>query len=133
MIVVLDANAAVEIVLKLAQAGPIRSAVSEADYVTAPDLFVSEVANALWKYVRADVLTGEHADQAAATTLQFIDHFESSQILQREALAVAHAYGHPVYDTLYAVLARRNSAVLVTKDKRLRELATNLGIEVLTI
>lgn len=133
MIVVLDANAAVELVLKLPQAGPIRSAVSEADYVTAPDLYVSEVANALWKYVRADVLTVEHADQAAATTLQFIDHFESSQILQREALAVAHAHGHPVYDTLYAVLARRNSAVLVTKDKRLRELATDLGIEVLTI
>lgn len=35
MIVVLDANAAVEMVLKLPQAEPIRSAVSNADYVTA--------------------------------------------------------------------------------------------------
>lgn len=35
MIVVLDANAPVEMVLKLPQAEPIRSAVADADYVTA--------------------------------------------------------------------------------------------------
>jgi predicted nucleic acid-binding protein len=37
---------------------------------------------------------------------------------------------HPVYDTLYLVLARRNNAVLLTQDRRLAELGRLLDIEV---
>jgi predicted nucleic acid-binding protein len=37
---------------------------------------------------------------------------------------------HPVYDMLYLILARRNSAPLLTRDKKLKGVALKSGVEV---
>lgn len=49
---VLDASAAIEIVVQRSQAARLRGIVEEADVVLAPDLFVPEVVNTTWKYCR---------------------------------------------------------------------------------
>ncbi len=49
MITVLDASAAVEVVLHRPNADTISSVLRSADLTLAPDLYVSEIANALWK------------------------------------------------------------------------------------
>jgi predicted nucleic acid-binding protein len=48
--------------------------------------------------------------------------------LLTEALASACKTGHPVYDHLCVILARRYAARLLTRDRRLAELAGQLGI-----
>lgn len=50
--IVLDASAALEAVLSGPSAMRILDVLAEASIVLAPDLFSSEVANSLWKYVR---------------------------------------------------------------------------------
>ncbi|MDL1952047.1 type II toxin-antitoxin system VapC family toxin, partial [Acidobacteria bacterium ACD] len=48
-----------------------------------------------------------------------------------EALSEASRYGHPVYDLLYAVLARREGCKVLTFDRRLTSLLRELGISVI--
>ena len=47
--------------------------------------------------------------------------FMSEKELWKEALNITKAQDHPVYDMLYAALARRNDATLLTMDKELCE------------
>jgi predicted nucleic acid-binding protein len=133
VIVVLDANAAIELVLKRALAGRIAGTIGDADYVIAPDLYVADVTNTLWKYTRANLLSLEDANRVLQSAVDMIDRLESSLGLHQEALTLAHRQSHPVYDALYLVLARRNAAMLVTVDSRLRDLAKGLDITVLDL
>jgi predicted nucleic acid-binding protein len=47
--VVLDASAAIEIALGRSQAARLAGILAEADVVLAPELYVSEVVNTIWK------------------------------------------------------------------------------------
>ncbi len=70
MIVVLDASAAVGVTLMQPQAKPFISHLETANLVLTPDLFVSEVCNAFWKYRKANLLDREQAEQLLAMTLE---------------------------------------------------------------
>jgi predicted nucleic acid-binding protein len=48
--------------------------------------------------------------------------------LLTEALASACRTGHPVHDQIYVILARRHAARLLIRDRRLAELAGQLGV-----
>ena len=50
MIVVLDASAAIKIILNHTSAKGFSDVLKKSDWVIAPDIFVSEVTNAFWKY-----------------------------------------------------------------------------------
>ena len=129
MIAVLDASAAVELILSRPAAEELSELVAKAELVLAPDLYVAEVSNALWKYTIAsgdsDGYT-ELLDDAVALTDELID----SVSLYREAFALSTQHQHPVYDSLYLVVARRNSATILTVDRRLRSLASTLQIDI---
>lgn len=129
MIVVLDASAAVGVTLMQPQAKPLISHLEGADLVLAPDLFVSEVCNAFWKYRKANLLDRDQAEQALVMALQLPDRVESAAGFYQEAFALAVRHQHPFYDTLYLVLARRHAATLLTIDKRLAALANSLEIQ----
>jgi predicted nucleic acid-binding protein len=45
-------------------------------------------------------------------------------------LAESLRIGHPVYDVFYLVIARRNNAYLLTKDKKMQSIARALKIKV---
>ncbi len=122
MIVVVDASAAVEVVLDRSRAEELRSYLEEADYVIAPDLYVSEVANALWKYLRS-TSEGSMDVSIVDDAVGVPDDLVTSRSLYREAFGLSVRQGHPVYDCLYLVVARRNSATLLTLDRRLAALA----------
>jgi len=98
MIVVLDASAAVEIAVGRPLAQAVRSVLTEAELVLAPDLYVSEVANVYWKYVRARLLKQEEAVVALDSTVALVDEFVRGIDLYREALSFASQFDHPVYD-----------------------------------
>lgn len=128
MRLVLDASAAVRLVMRAEAADKLLEPVSAAMVVAAPSLYASEVANALWKYVKAGSLEVETALERYEEAINLIDDFTPDWELTTEALTEAARYGHPVYDLLYAVLARRTGCVVLTMDKRLKTLLDQMGI-----
>jgi len=130
MITVLDASVAVSISMNLPESTKFKQLIEACDLVIAPDLLVAEVSNAVWKYVKAGVIDSEQGDLVLERAIGFVDQFESSLILYREAFALSVNHQHPVYDALYVVLARRNNAVLATLDRRLANLASKLNIRI---
>jgi predicted nucleic acid-binding protein len=128
MIMVLDASAAVALAMNLPDSAKFQLHIETADLVLAPDLFVAEVTNAIWKYVKAGIVDSVQGDRLLERAVGLVDTFETSLDLYREAFSLSVDQLHPVYDALYLVLARRNNAVLATLDRRLSDLASKLHI-----
>jgi predicted nucleic acid-binding protein len=129
MKVILDASAAVAAV-----AGEKKLLVAEktlgATATIAPDLFIVEVTNGLWKYVVWEGLPVEDAVKHLRSALSMINSFRSVAELAEEALRAASIHRHPVYDLYYAILARREGAAILTFDNRLKQLCTKMGVPV---
>jgi predicted nucleic acid-binding protein len=86
----------------------------------APDVFVAEVTNVIWKRARLfDGITEDEAHTAVDRMLQTLPELRPSDTLAEQALDLAVAFRTPVYDCLYAALALREGATLVTADNRL--------------
>lgn len=127
-VVVLDASAAVEIVLWTALGGGLAAHVAEAADVVVPDHFHLECAAAL----RRLELRGEVAPEVASAALEQVLTLRVRRVDTRPLLREAWSLRANVTmaDALYVVLARRLGAPLVTGDVRLTK-APKLGIEVL--
>ena len=126
---VLDASAAVRLTIghpDIPEA--VFDALERADRVLAPRLFFSEVGNALWKYVRAGGLTEEDALERLREARALVSSTVDDAELIEEALTAAVRFDHPVYDAVYAVLARRQSCAVVTMDGRFRSLLEAMRI-----
>jgi predicted nucleic acid-binding protein len=123
---VLDASAVVRIIEGSPQAVAMGEALASADLVLAPELMLTEVANALWRLQRAGQLEGAGLQQRFERAVALVDHIEPDRTLQAEALALATHLDHPVYDCLYLVLARRGVAALLSADQRLLKLAARV-------
>lgn len=127
---VLDASAAIRLTLGHPDvpAGIIDS-LKAADRVLAPRLFFSEVGNALWKYVRAGGISEGEALERLRETRALVSATVDDRELIEEALTAAVRFDHPVYDAMYAVLARRRSCPVVTMDTRLESLLEAMRID----
>ena len=130
MIVVIDASMAVDIVIRPDNNIREVEILSEAKWVLSPTLFVSEVANAFWKYHAFQNLPQERAANGIALALELPDSLADDSELQVEAFALSCLTRHSVYDMLYLILARRNDAFLLTKDKVLNKLAAKHDVRV---
>lgn len=128
MITILDASAAVALALNLPESLKFQQNIHNSALVLAPDLFVAEVSNAVWKYVRAGILDTDQGGIVLERAVGLVDTFEPVQMLYKEAFSVSVDHLHPVYDALYLVLARRHAGLLATVDKRLAGLASKLHI-----
>jgi predicted nucleic acid-binding protein len=128
MNIVIDASAAVGLVLAMPGTEIFHEQLEQAALVTAPDLFVPEICNAIWKYRKADLIPAARCEKVLEHALSLPDRIEPSTALYLEAFTLACRHLHPVYDTLYLVLARRNNAFILTLDRRLAALATKLEI-----
>ena len=115
---VLGASAALHVVMRLPTAEPVIDQLEQATLVLVPQLYFSETANALWKYVSHNQLSAEQAIERYQDICALPDQAISDQTLALEALSLASANNHPVYDMIYAVLARRNACGILSKDSR---------------
>ena len=127
----LDASAAVTVALDTAKHRNAYDRLVGADSVYAPALFVTETANALWKYVNAKHMSEESALRLHRETTAMIDRLVDDVSLFPEALALAARLRHPVYDTVYLVVARRTESALMTFDAKLAQHARKLEIDVI--
>lgn len=123
MIVTLDVSAAAEILLGRPEADDLGQCVADADWVLVPALYTAELCNVFWKYYEFHAFPLDACERAIAQGLALPDTFSDDRDLQREAFAMACRCKRPVYDMLYLVLARRQSARLLTTDKALKALA----------
>lgn len=130
MKVVLDASAAIEVVLGRGQAERLAAVLEEADVVLAPELFIPEVVNTIWKYHRFERLGLDACDRAMEAALSLVDALVSSKETYGEAFLLARTARRPVYDMFYLALARREDAVFLTLDKALRKEAEHQGVRV---
>jgi predicted nucleic acid-binding protein len=89
-----------------------------------PDLFYSECANVLWKYVRRFGYPRADAQQAVADLVSLNLRRVPALDLLTDALGIALSLNVTVYDASYLALADRLTAPLVTADESLaRKLA----------
>jgi len=133
MRLVLDASAAVRMVMRAEGADGLLESVATATVVAAPSLYASEVANALWKYVKAGSLDAETALERHEESINLIDAFTPDWELTTEALSEATRFKHPGYDLLYGVLARRTGCAVLTMDERLRALLGQMGVGTVSV
>jgi predicted nucleic acid-binding protein len=131
MRLVLDASAAIEVVLGRSRARQFERALEEADEVLAPELLVPEVVNTVWKYHQFENLSLNACDRALELALGLVDVLVSCKDLYREAFLLARISRRPAYDMFYLALARREDAAFLTTDAALRKEAERQGIRVL--
>ena len=133
MIAVLDASAAVEVLLQRRKAEALSGLLAEAEWVLAPTLYVAELTNVFWKYHRYNSLPQETCETALAHGLELPDTLARDAELQREAFAMACRCSAPAYDMFYLVLARRNAATLLTIDTARADLAREHDVEAIDV
>ena len=95
-----------------------------------PDLFYSECANILWKYVRRFGYPAGNARQDVADLLALRLQTVSTADVLAPALALALQYDITAYDACYAALAQQLDLPLITADSPLRRKLAGSGIAI---
>ena len=130
MRIVLDVSAAYCVVLGIGKSADFIQLLSEADLVISPDLFISEATNTAWKHFKIGGKKKDDCEEIAQNSIELIDNFISSSDIWYEALELSLQLNHPTYDCFYLVCARRNNAILLTADNKLKKIASDLGISI---
>ena len=134
---VIDTSALVKFVLPEDHSDVVRSLVARHRTsgltLLAPDYILVESANVLWKYVQRDTLLADQARLALKVLEQtgviLVPH---TQLLE-DAMRFAMAVSITVYDALFAVLALRENAPLITADYPLVTRLSDTGVQTITL
>jgi len=129
MTIVLDVSACIQIVLKKEKHIEFQEIYEKATWVIAPNLYTYEITNVLWKYNRSKIFNHFECLQYIEDGINLIDDFINEKDLWKESLKESINYDHPAYDMFYAVLARRNDALLLSNDKDLIKICKKMKIE----
>jgi predicted nucleic acid-binding protein len=116
-VIVLDASAAVELVLGTAVGSRVRERVGGSETLHAPHLIDLEVAQALRRLVTADEITAHRADGAVSDLGALRVRRYPHDVLLPRVWALRD--GLTAYDAAYVALAEALDAPLVTRDARL--------------
>jgi predicted nucleic acid-binding protein len=128
---VLDASAAIEVVLNRGKAPHFVHLLEDADEVLAPDLLVSEVVNTFWKYHHMASLDLDTCERGIELAFGLIDALVPAKDLYREAFLLARTTRRSAYDMFYLTLAKREDAGLLTMDAALKKEAVRQAIRVM--
>ena len=85
----------------------------------APALWEAELANVVWRAVRAGILPADEGPKRLHWAVRLGIHSVSSKTLWQGALYRSIESGVAVYDTLFVELAGRNHLPLATFDRRM--------------
>ncbi len=127
-VLVLDASAAVRAVMDAGAHPGLIDELANAAVILAPALLRIEAANALWEYQSAGIIEAPVAHERHAEICALVHRFVDEQALFPEALQLAADLDHPVYDAVYAVVARRHAGTVLTFDRRLQALCERAAI-----
>ena len=119
MTLVVDSSVATKWYVDESGAAAARELIGSRERLVAPTLILTEVANALWRKCRLNEMEWRQARRAVLTLSAMFQVLEPIEELNAEAFELAEELGHPVYDCLYVVLAKRTDGQLATADRRL--------------
>jgi predicted nucleic acid-binding protein len=128
MIVVLDSNAAIEVVLKRKKGNVFRELIEASEKTITSEFFRIETANVIRKYYKGNYIAKEETNKLLELSENLIDEFIPISENNLEALNEAMRLDYSAYDMLYLTLARRTGALLITLDHRLNEIAKQEGV-----
>jgi predicted nucleic acid-binding protein len=129
MTAALDVSGAIQVVLKKEKLYKFKAVLDNADIVIAPDLFVPELTNTLWKYHKAKIFSMDECIQYIEDGIDLIDTFIDSKYFWREAFAEGVKNNHSIYDMYYVTIARKNNGILITNDNGLSKICEELSIQ----
>ena len=99
MIIVIDASAGIEIILNRSKSAFFNRKILSARKIITSDLYKIEVANVIWKYVKANLLEKNRANQALALVQGLVDEFIDIAENNEEAMNESIRTGHSTYRT----------------------------------
>ncbi|MCP3736352.1 type II toxin-antitoxin system VapC family toxin [Sphingomonas sp. RP10(2022)] len=118
MTIVVDASVAIKFsVEELGSAAALELIRSEPALV-APDLILTEAANAYWAMVRTSRLLMVHAEANLEDLPRYFNRLYPTGTLIKAALTIAFQLRHPVYDCVYVALAEKLGCRLMTADRK---------------
>ena len=127
--IVLDCSAAVAIVRETLEGNALRAPMLENETTLTSEMFVAEVRNSFWKYVRAQLMTIEEAEFYIEKAIGLVDEIVPLKENADEAFAEAVRQNHSVYDMFYLTLVRRSAGTLFSLDKKLVNLCTEMKLD----
>jgi predicted nucleic acid-binding protein len=130
VIVILDASAAIKIIIQQSSVKKLSDFFKNADWVIAPDIFISEVINVFWKYHQFEDLPLNISEDYLNKSIRLIDDYIDAGELYQEAFSFSCQTNHPVYDSMYLICARRHSGIFLSADRKLNKLAQKHSIKV---
>ncbi len=119
MTFVIDANVGVKWFIEEPRSLAARKILEKGTAFIAPDIFIPEICNVVWKKVRKQEITAEQGQAIVNNIPTILDYYVPSSDLASRAFVLAVQYNHPVYDCLYLALAERDSFTLVTDNAKL--------------
>ena len=119
MTIVADASVALRWLFRLGGSAKAEELLRLNDRVIAPDLVITEITNAAWKFVTFNNVATQAAMAAVREAARAFDELVPARELKDRAFAIAVELRHPAYDCFYLALAERRDALLVTADDRL--------------
>lgn len=117
--IVVDASVAIKWFLPEVHAGNAAQLLQKNLQLIAPDLFLAEVGNILWKKNRLKELALETATEILDNFKKLPINIYESEPLLDIAWQIATTYQCAVYDSLYVALAKTEKCLLVTADQTL--------------
>ncbi|MCY3876106.1 MAG: type II toxin-antitoxin system VapC family toxin [Rhodobacteraceae bacterium] len=118
MRLVVDASVTVKLLVDEPDSDAARELAASGQELHAPRLLVSEVANALWRKARQGQIARADAGAAMVVVSDMPMRWNDDETVCADAVRLALALDHPVYDCMYLALAHRIGATVVTADRR---------------
>lgn len=123
MTLVIDANVGLKWFIEESRSSAARKILDKGASFIAPDMFIPEICNVVWKKVKNQEITAEQGKAIVANVSMVLDHLVPSSEVAGRAFALAVQCNHPVSDCLYLALAERESITLITDDAKLVNIA----------
>jgi predicted nucleic acid-binding protein len=98
MTTVVDASVAVKFSVKELGSAAALELIRSEPRLVAPDLILTEAANAYWAMVRGSRLLMIHAERNLEDLPRYFDRLYPTGMLIQQALSIAFHLRHPVYD-----------------------------------
>ena len=118
MRLVVDASVAVKWLIEEEASDAAERLLHGAFALHAPRLLASEVANAIWRRARAAEIGRGEAGMLVHAIGEMPLHWHNDEELGADAVRLALACDHTVYDCVYLTLAHRIGGHVVTADAR---------------
>ena len=115
---VVDASVAVKWLIAEEDADIADRLAASGQELHAPRLMASEAANVLWRKARLGEIARAEAGAAMALLTDMPVRWNDDETVGADAVRLALALDHPVYDCVYLALAHRIGATVVTEDRR---------------